>query len=197
MDTIKICKKDKCDNLCLGRFKYCDEHRSIKRKTIEENILRIEQEHAREDKEKRLKELEEERELKHQQEEEYEFTRIQDIKIREEQELEKAILESENIYLEEKKKELESEPEDRPDNFKLKFKLPNGKTITRTFYLGTQLKNIRAYLKIYFHANKIGINNYSLVLNFPKKEFTEIENEMLLSDLVSEKNILFYIKNLD
>lgn len=198
MNTIKNCKKENCGNLCFNnRFKYCEEHQSRKRKCIEENILWIEREYAKEDKEKRLKELEEERILKQEQETEYELTKFQDLKLREEKELEKAILESEILFIEEKKKEIEIEPEYEEDSFKLKFKLPNGKTITRTFYSGTQLKHIRSYLKIYFYANKIPIEKYSLVLNFPKKEFTELENEMLLSDLVSEKNILFYIKTLD
>lgn len=198
MSALKFCKKENCNNLCIStRFKYCEEHRSKKRKTIEDNILRIEREHAREDEEIRLKKLEEERILKSQQEQDFEFAKLQDLKLKEEKELEKAILESEKLFIEQKKKELENEPECSADNFKLKFKLPNGNTITRSFYPETKLKEVRSYLKIYFSVNKISITDYSLVLNFPKKEFTENENEIFLSDIVSEKNILFYIKNLD
>ena len=185
---LKFCQKENCDNLCNSRSKYCDEHK--KRKCIEDNIRRIEREHEKE-------KLTEERALKQQQEEEYELNKLQDLKIEEEKELEKAILESKKIFIEEKKKEIEPEPDFNLDNFKLKFKLPNGKTITRTFYPDTRLKNILTYLKIYFYSHKISIDNFSLILNFPKRELTEKENEIMLKDIVSEKNILFYIKNLD
>ena len=54
-------------------------------------------------------------------------------------------------------------------------------------------------MEVYFYDNNISIENYNLVLNFPKIEFVDTidENNLYIKDVILSKNIIIYIKNLD
>ena len=111
----------------------------------------------------------------------------------------KAIQESKDCFIKEKRESILKEPDIEEEIYFFKIKLPNGKSILRRFLKDSNLQNIRDYLDIYFYDNNIKIESYNLVLDFPKIIFTDTKdtNNLKLKDVINKKNIILYIENLD
>jgi hypothetical protein len=201
---IRICHKRECSNESIPRGKYCELHRTNKkRKDIiirnfeeEDNYF---EEHKR-DKEEKNKKLEEDRLIIKQQEEEYRETERLDKENMEKIDILKAIQDSKDYFIKEKRESILKEPDIKEEEiYFFKIKLPNGKSILRRFLKDSNLQNIRDYLDIYFYDNNIKIESYNLVLDFPKIIFTDTKdtNNLKLKDVINKKNIILYIENLD
>ena len=78
----------------------------------------------------------------------------------------------------------------------LKFKLPNSILLTKKFYIDVKFKDLRNFLDCYILENKIVLENYIIVSNFPKKIYDIESNSILLKDEYKEKNIVFYVSEI-
>ena len=132
------------------------------------------------------------------QEQEYKETKRKDMENNENIEILKAIEQSKISFITEKKRLITEEPDiKKEDIYMFKIKLPSGLTITRRFSNYCKIKDIRNYIDVYLYENKIFIENYNLISNFPKVCFEIHDNDKILKDCISEKNTLLYINNLD
>lgn len=214
---MKTCSKNDCLNLAISRGKYCEEHRSRKKKSIvelrEERLLKeeykdmspINMSHFRsyvttDFISKNERKIIEDRELKMEQELEYEKTIIEDQQQQrlkdEEKELFQIIEISKQFSIEEKKNKILPESVDE-DCLNLKFKLPNGNDIKRKFNKTATINDIRNYLDIYFIDNKLKIENYNLILQYPRKKFTIKDYEIEINTITPEKSFIMILEILD
>jgi hypothetical protein len=205
---IRVCNKRDCGNEPIPRGKYCELHRTSKKR--KDTIIRNIEEHnfytnnyfeeEKRDKEEKNKKLEEDRLIIKQQEEEYIETERLDKEKMENNEFLKVIQESKDYFIKEKRESILKEPDMTEEEiYFFKIKLPNGKSILRRFLKESKLQNIRDYLDIYFYDNNIKIESYNIVLDFPKIIFTDTidTNNLKLKDVINSKNIILYIENLD
>jgi Rad3-related DNA helicase len=196
---MKICAKNNCSNNAIQRGKYCIIHKTNKKKIIiddegdkKENIV---SQHFL----KNNTDYDIERILKEEQDEEYKKTMEMDIeRIRlknEEDEIKNIIELSKQMYIQDKKNKIKEEPNESKDNYNFQFKLPNNNRIKRIFDKDSTLIDIRNFLDIYFYENSLNIENYDLV-TFPKIIFKKNDDKKI-SEYNLQKNILFFIHNLD
>lgn len=68
------------------------------------------------------------------------------------------------------------------DSSKLQFRIPNGETHAHTFTNSTLFSEIRSYVKSTVLEGS-GISNFSLVMSYPRKEFTTEDDSKTLLDL--------------
>lgn len=68
------------------------------------------------------------------------------------------------------------------DSSKLQFRTPNGETHAHTFTNATLFSEIRSYVKSSVLVGS-GISNFSLVMSYPRKEFTLEDDSKTLLDL--------------
>lgn len=180
---MKLCKKINCSNFSIQRGKYCEIHR-IKKKNSNNLSNNLEDE-------------ENITEILKKQEEEYNFSMQEDIKrfikINEEKELNNILEISKQSFYNEIKSKILEEPNDFTKNiYNIKFKLPSGITLKRKFPNNVRFIDLRNFLNYYFYENKINIINYNLLL-FPKKLFTNENNDDLLYTYDIQNTISFFI----
>ena len=206
---IRSCQKRDCENESIPRGKYCELHRTNKKRNnirnFKENEINFYTNNYFEDEEKKEKDeknklIEEDRLIRKQQEEEFIETQKLDKENMEKISFLKAIEESKKSFIEEKRKSLLKEPDIKEDGvYSFKIKLSNGKPILRRFSKDSKIQDIRDYLELYFYDNNISIESYNLVLNYPKIQFsnTKDHNDLNIKDAIYSKNIILYIENLD
>ena len=182
---MRICLKEDCGNPSIPRGKFCEMHRTNKRTPIP---VVIDQERILED-----------RLLRDEQKEEYDRTVIEDERrmreIQEEKELELAIEMSRKMEIDDKRRKIGDEP--LCEYFNVQFFFPSGRRVRRKFSDNSTLSDVRNFIDIYLVDNKIKIENYDLVYNFPYRKFTSIDNECTLNSVFTEKSFSLYIENLD
>ena len=208
----RICQKDNCQRVSIPRGKYCIIHKTGK-KTAEivsplKNRTIGEQEDERNIK---MQKYEEERKLRNEQEKEYmeAVERDKERIILENERKENERFEEELAYvlkmttemdiensIEKKRKMLEQIVVDENDknNYKIKFKLKDF-TVLKHFNKNSTINDLRNFVDIYIYENNIKIQNYDLVTNFPKEILSELEMQLLDTNL--SKNCILYIENLD
>lgn len=205
---IRLCQKKDCENESIPRGKYCELHRTNKKRrdvvirntNEEQKFFSYFEEEEKIIKEQKNKKIEEDRIIRKEQEAEYKETERLDIEKMENIRFLKAIEESKKNFIKEKKEFLLNEPDIKEEGvYYFKIKLSTGKAILRRFSNDSKIQDIRDYLEVYFYDNNISIENYNLVLNYPKIEFgnTEDENNLKLKNVIEQKNIIIYIRNLD
>lgn len=188
---MKRCQKIYCDLPSIPRGKYCEIHRSVRRRIapIFEEPERIHKEDTQRIVNDRL--------IREEQEDEYKETVRLDRENFEKIEYEKILEISRTQYFNDKKMFLLPEPEHGEDFFNIRIKLPNNTTITRKFSIISKIKDIRDYIEVYFYENGINIVNYILVSNFPHNKFTEKDSEVEITSLGFPKNFILYLQDLD
>jgi len=180
---MRICLKEDCENPSISRGKFCEMHRTNKRR-----VPLIDQERIVED-----------RLLRDEQKEEYDRTVIEDERrlreIQEEKELELAIEMSRKMQIDDKRKKISDEPSG--DYFNIQILFPSGRRVRRKFSDNSTLSDVRNFVDIYLIDNEIEIENYDLIYNFPYRKFTSIDNEYTLNSVFIEKSFSLYIENLN
>ena len=143
---MRICSKEDCENPSISRGKFCEMHRTNKRRVSPMPL--IDQERIVED-----------RLLRDEQKEEYDRTVIEDERrlreIQEEKELELAIEMSRKMEIDDKRKKISDEPCD--DYFNIQFFFPSGRRVRRKFSDNLTLSDVRNFVDIYLIDNEIKI----------------------------------------
>jgi hypothetical protein len=201
---VRICKSEGCEEICEYKKQYCLMHRRNYRQRaggeLRNNIVTphvfetqntISQEQIKID-----------RELRHQQELEFQETQRLDMqKIQETNEalfFEKEIEDAIKLSIETEKNERKSKLQDIDsidisNCLKIKFKIPNSQFVNRNFHNESTFEDLRNFLDFYFFENKIEVESYNIVSNFPKKVFSTDFNTSKIIDHISLKNIVLYI----
>ena len=207
----KFCKKDNCIQPPIPRGKYCEQHRSCKKLRSPPPSYQNEVISQQLNNEEERLRLEEDRLLRQEQEREYNETVIKDrerIRLenekkeseRFEEELAQIMKMSAEMEIENsiKKKRflLERHVVDENDksNYQIKFKLKDF-TILKKFNKNSTINDLRFFVDMYIHENKIPIENYDLVKNFPKEILSDLDLELCKSNL--SRNCILYVENLD
>ena len=180
---MRICLKEDCDNPIIPRGKFCEIHRTNKRRGVPDTQERIL----------------EDRLLREEQKEEYDRTLIEDERrmreIQEEKEIEIVMEMSRKMEIDDKRKKILDEP--CVEYFNIQILFPSGRRTRRKFPDISTLSDVRNFIDIYLLDNEIKIENYDLVYNFPYRKFTSIDNEYTLNSVFTEKSFSLYIENLD
>lgn len=195
---MRLCQKISCNLPAISRGKYCEIHRTNKRKSsiqYQENIFDIEREQENKIQLQKKVEIENDRQLRFEQEEEYKRSMEMDIKRNEEIEYEKILELSMQEYYNEKKNKVKKQIEEI--YYSIKIKLPDGDILVKNFGVNCSIGLIRDAIEIYFYEMKIKVYNYQIVFNYPKRIFTKEDNDILLSSLDVPKNFIIYVYNLD
>lgn len=84
------------------------------------------------------------------------------------------------------------------DTTKLRFTLPNGKKLDRCFYstLAT-VGTLRAYLIVHFHECGIEMKNFGLSTNFPRRAYSEVDDDLTLIDAGLSPQAVIMVQDLD
>lgn len=142
--------------------------------------------------------IEEERLLKEEQECQFRETEIKDRELLESLEIEKVLELSRRIYYKELKDGLNDEIViDEKNCFTIKFQFPNGLKNVNKFKHDVTVKTLINYVDVYIYDNNMGIDNYILVLNFPKLELDKGLYYHELKDLVNTSNFVVHIRDLN
>jgi hypothetical protein len=185
----RLCQKLNCKSTAISRGKYCERHRTNKKKVVdlvkEFDKLEIEKNNK----------IEEDRVLRAEQQAEYEETMRLDHERLEQLELQKILEISKNEFYKEQEKKLELDPKDVYYNIKIHF--PDGVKIRKAFKKDCKIENIRELIDMYIYNNKIKISNYNLVYNFSKYIFTKDNSDVLISSLNFPKNFILFLCDLD
>lgn len=190
------CQKNNCNNLKIPRGKYCELHRTKKKK-----IDNINRKVFQENYESKNNEVENISEIIREQNNNYNYCLEEDMKrlcsLEEKKEMDDILELSKKTFFEDLKNKVINEPDyESKKNYLLRFKLPSGITLKRKFYENVKFENIRNFLDFYFYENNLNIFNYNLVV-FPKKTFTIENNSETLLENNLENNLTFFINNLD
>jgi len=178
---MNICQKINCNKSAIHRSKFCIEHEIRKRINTEEDIIKEDI-------------IKEERKLKKEQEDEYKLCLEYDRKVFEDKELQKIIEESLDSYYSEKKNLIETKDNDSYYTIKIKFQFDN---IVQKFDMKSKISDIFNVIDVYIYEKKININNYNIILNFPKKVFTKENKDIFLYELNLEQNFLLHVQDLE
>lgn len=201
---MRLCQKINCNLPAIHRGKYCEIHRTNKRRTTinyqenifeEENRRQIGEENKRriEEENRRQIEIENDRKLRMEQEEEYKRSMEIDMKRNEEMEYEKMLELSLKEYYNDKKNKMKIED----TYYSIKIKLPDGDILVKNFGIDCSIGSLRDAIEIYFYEMKIKISEYQIVFNYPKRIFTKEDSYILISSLDVPKNFIIYVYNLD
>ena len=220
---MRICQKDNCNGIAIPRGKYCEDHRTNKKKIvmrgpeprfngfeetktdIAEIRLKQQEEKSIEDEIKKLQ-LEEDRLLRQDQEFEYQETMRKDmerIKQEKDKEYKKQLLKEDEelqqaIFLSEIESKRSLIPKDQDDNgYNIKFNIPKKPCVIHNFHGKSSFRNVFNFLDVYFHDNKIPITNYNIVVGYPKKIYTLSESDIMLCDANLPKNVTLFLQDLD
>ena len=84
------------------------------------------------------------------------------------------------------------------DITKLRFTLPNGKKLDRSFY-GTlaTVGTLRAYLIVHFHECGIEMKNFGLSTSFPRRAYSEADDDLTLIDAGLSPQAVIMVQDLD
>jgi hypothetical protein len=198
--NMRTCQKINCELPSISRGKYCEKHRTNKKKPPIERIRteteqKSEETHQKVEHEKQLK-LDEDRIIRSEQDKEYEETVRADQERLDQIEYNKVLEMSINEYFLNKKASLGPENIDGVF-YNIKIQLPNGLKITRKFKKDCSIGDIRDYIDVYFFENKINIPNYELIINFPYQKFTKDDCNIELQTLEVPKMLMLFLSNLD
>ena len=190
----KICQKPFCEEIAISRGKYCENHRTKKRSNaIAEQRLFMEEYNKNVEKER----IENDRIIRREQEIEYEETVRADREIIEKEEFAKSLELSIIEFFKEKKKNILPEPLENEKFYNIKIALPSGLKLVRKFGENVVLRNVRDYIDVHFYENKIKIQNYDLILNYPNKRLTIQDSNTSLESLNVPKSFILHIYDLD
>lgn len=172
---MKYCNKDGCLNISIKRGKYCEEHRTNKRKS-RSSPINIPQSDISSSM------IIEEQEI------EFQETQLKDLLIMEEKERKEFEMSSlrEKVFNSDKTDEC----------FTIKFSLNNGNKISYFFSNKAKVSDLFDFIDIYFYDNKINCKNYYFVL-FPNIKILRNEIENYISDTLKSKQILLFIQDID
>jgi len=158
----------------------------------------------------RQMEREEEAALRRSQEEEYEAALAADRERQEQQDMErrKAKEEEERAEAEERAKEQKAEeeigwaisllqPEPEAGGTKLRFVLPSGAKLNRRFGKDETVAALRAFLFLHFKDNEIGITNIGMSTNFPRRTYSEEDNDLSLEAAGLVPQAVIMVQDLD
>lgn len=89
-------------------------------------------------------------------------------------------------------------PPSSTDTTKLRFTLPNGKKLDRCFY-GTlaTVGTLRAYLIVHFHECGIEMKNFGLSTSFPRRAYSEVDDDLTLIDAGLSPQAVIMVQDLD
>ena len=196
---MKFCKREDCDEVAIPRGKYCEKHRTTKKRNVIENELSDfdkainlskmtyqNEEKEREKLDKVIKELEINRLIIEEQDREYEEAKKKD-----QERINKIKIQEDNIN--NKRKKINS-IELNKEHYKIKIKLQSGDIILKC-NKNQDILYIKDYLDVYFYDNKLKIENYNLILPTKEGKLILKENEKL-EELDLPNNFLLYIENL-
>ena len=102
--------------------------------------------------------------------------------------------------LEEAKRMIPPEPPSttpRSEMTHIRFTLPSGTRIDRRFRSNDSIQIVRAFLFVYFNEKNITIEKFSISTNYPKKTFTEEDNDLSLSEAGLVPQAVIMIQDLD
>ena len=192
---VKFCQKIGCKGQAIPRGKYCESHRTNKKK--ERDVEYKENSNITQNNDDILLN----RMLLQEQDEEYKKVMQMDIermnKIEEEKLNEEILKQIEDDIINTKRNNIIRIIEESKNCYKIKFVLHNGTRIQQNFIENLKFNDMYDFIDIYFYDNNIDIKNYIFHTNYPKKEFGYEYRPEFLSDHIKDKNILFYIYNLD
>ena len=165
----------------LEKLKACSEqHKSV---ILQRRMRKLEAEERQRLREQQNREFEESERLDREREEERRR------KEREEEDKRNAELERErerSEMLRNAKESLPSEPAPGSDvaTSMIKFNLPNGAKFVRRFAAAHSLQTVRNFVMVRLDELELDIQNFALVLNYPKKQFDpDFDHEQTLQDL--------------
>lgn len=130
-------------------------------------------------------------------------------RLKEEEEEKKALTEAVELSkqlsrqqkLDEKKRRVGEEPENNPKvNTRLQLKYPDGSRTIRRFPKTSTVNLVRDFIDIEIITKNLGIENYSLNLNFPKRTFhntDEESNALTLEEAGLHPQAVLFVQNLD
>ena len=198
----KTCQKANCVNTYISRGKYCDKHRTKKKKipsTISEEFESLK---VIEDKKKEVElikktQFENDRLLRREQEEEYAEAVRQDMARMEQEELDKSVKLSIQQFYGELKVNIPIEPINTEDCYNIRIALSNGNKLNRKFPTDSIIRHIRDYIDVYFYENIISTTNYDLILNYPFRKLSIDDKDLKISSLDLPKSFTLYLSDLD
>ena len=79
----------------------------------------------------------------------------------------------------------------------IRFTLPSGSRIDRRFYSTDSVGVVRAFLVVYFHENDVSIEKCSISTNYPKKTFSDKDDELTLREAGLVPQAVIMIQDLD
>lgn len=200
---MRKCMKQHCELPAITRGKYCEYHRTQRRRTnegveerkinpFEENRVRVEERKINtfeEEMSPYREDLSAERKIINEQNNEFEIAMAEDRRKNEQKEYDEILKLSRDTYFKEKKFNLQKEPTDE-DCYNIKIRLPSGKHLDKKFIIDVRCQDILDFLDVYFYEENIEIGKYCLMTNYPKRE---IEPEMKLKDLSLPTKIMLYV----
>ena len=195
---MKQCMKPNCYKPSIKKGKYCEEHRTNrKRETISIPLpppspILVSQPPQMNN----LESYEERKRIIDEQEREYKENELIDqLKFEEieNKKYEKQIKDFEIDSLRNKVFNYEL----TKNSFQIKFSMSNGTKILHSFNEDAIFEDLFDYLDVYFYDNSINISNYELVY-FPNHLFSKKEHSNTgINDKFTTQNIVLLIKNLD
>lgn len=195
---VKFCQKIGCKGQAIPRGKYCESHRTNKKKEREIEYKEISDIiHNTQNNDDILLN----RMLLQEQDEEYRKAMQMDMermnRIDEEKLNEEILKQIEEDIVNSKRNNINRIIQESKSAYKIKFILHNGTRIQQNFIENLKFNDLYDFIDIYFADNNIDIKNYTFQTNYPKKEFGYEYRPEFISDHIKDKNILFYIYNLD
>jgi len=97
--------------------------------------------------------------------------------------------------LKRKRERLRAEPPAGADTSKLRLQLPNGSKLDRRFLASATLQEVCDFIDVYLGENEIKIESYSLSTNFPRKNFSDMAQDLKQAGLHPQS--VLYIQDLD
>ncbi|TMW61130.1 hypothetical protein Poli38472_013593 [Pythium oligandrum] len=140
--------------------------------------------------------LAEERALEEQRRQEEEAKRLEEEKQRAEEELKQSV-EAKRARLQDAPPSRVPPPGATYKTAMLKFHLHNGTRLERIFYAHDTLQTVRDFIDVEFHDREIGIKNYELATNFPKKTYGPELCDVTLADAGLAPQSLVFVQDLD
>jgi len=91
--------------------------------------------------------------------------------------------------------EAHPEPDNSPEAATVRFQLPKGAKLSRRFHKDSTTQEIFDYLTLYFFDNGDTVSNFSVNMNYPKMELTDMDKT--ISELGLHPRGMLYVNDLD
>jgi hypothetical protein len=200
----KICQKPGCEYESIPRGKYCESHRSRKKQVglqepNDNDIIEAIRKSLELEKDKKAAEIFETRILRDEQQLVYEETMKADIENMEKRRFEKETEElealSKKMWIDDKKKRIESMSSE--NSYNIKINMPTGSKVIKKFHGDVTIGDIRDFIDVYLYETSIPIVNYELVINIHNYKFTEVDSHVMLKNINIPTSLVFYLHDLD